>query len=274
MPLAAPDIAYLKTLIAEKSGNVISSNQDYLLESRLTPVAKTVGLDNIEGLVAELKRRPVSVLHDRVAEAMTINETSFFRDMQPFDALRTDIMPKLIRSRAASKSLNIWSGASSSGQEAYSLAITLREHFNELAAWNVRIQATDLSDEMVKRTRDGIYSQFEVNRGLPSQHLLKYFKRNGTQWQVKDELRSMVDAKKMNLASTWPTAIQFDVIFLRNVLIYFDKKTKASILTRIHKVMRPDSYLFLGGGETLITLNIPFVRESVGKTVCFRPVPA
>ena len=127
---------------------------------------------------------------------------------------------------------------------------------------------------MVKRTRDGIYSQFEVNRGLPSQHLLKYFKRNGTQWQVKDELRSMVDAKKMNLASTWPTAIQFDVIFLRNVLIYFDQKTKASILTRIHKVMRPDSYLFLGGGETLITLNIPFVRESVGKTVCFRPVPA
>ena len=127
---------------------------------------------------------------------------------------------------------------------------------------------------MVQRTREGIYSQFEVNRGLPSHYLLKYFKRNGTQWQVKENLREMVDARKMNLASAWPSTVQFDVIFLRNVLIYFDQKSKERILTRIHRALRPDGYLFLGGGETLITLNIPFVRESVGKTVCFRPVTA
>jgi chemotaxis protein methyltransferase CheR len=273
MALAAPDVNFLKTLIAEKSGNVISSNQDYLLESRLAPVAKTVGLENVEGLVAELKKRPSGSLHDRVAEAMTINETSFFRDMAPFDALKTAILPELIQKRASTKTLNLWSGASSSGQESYSLAMLIRENFNELAAWNVRIQATDLSDEMVKRTQEGVYSQFEVNRGLPASLLVKHFERKGTQWQARQELRRMVDARRMNLASAWPVLAQFDVVFLRNVLIYFDQPTKERILTRIHKVLRPDGYLFLGGGETLITLNVPFVREPVGKTVCFRPVP-
>ncbi len=272
MPLATPDIAYLKTLIAEKSGNVISTNQDYLLESRLSPVAKTAGLPNVERLVAELRRRPTGALHDQVAEAMTINETSFFRDMQPFDALRTVILPELIKKRSGAKSLSIWSGASSSGQEAYSIAMTIRDSFNELAAWNVRIQATDLSDEMVKRTTDGTYSQFEVNRGLPAPLLIKHFERHGTQWQARAELRRMIDARRMNLASAWPTLASFDVVFLRNVLIYFDQPSKERILTRVHKVLRPDGYLFLGGGETLITLNVPFVREPVGKTVCFRPV--
>lgn len=272
MALAAPDITYLKTLIAEKSGNVISSNQDYLLESRLAPVAKTVGLENVERLVAELKKNPAGVLHDRVAQAMTINETSFFRDMQPFDAMKTVILPELIKKRAASRSLNIWSGASSSGQEAYSLAISMRENFNELAAWNIRIQATDLSEDMVRRTKEGVYSQFEVNRGLPAAMLIKHFERNGTQWQAKADLRKMVDAKRINLASAWPVMPMFDVVFMRNVLIYFDQPAKERILQRVHKVLRPDGYLFLGGGETLITLNVPFVREPVGKTVCFRPV--
>ncbi|MBL8818261.1 MAG: protein-glutamate O-methyltransferase CheR [Planctomyces sp.] len=274
MPLAAPDVEYLKTVIAERSGNVISSNQDYLLESRLSPVAKTMGLDNVEKLVAELRRRPASQLHDRVAEAMTINETSFFRDIAPFDAMRTDILPELIRRRASSKSLSIWCGASSSGQEPYTIAMLIREHFNELAGWNVRILATDISDEMVKRTQDGLYSQFEVNRGLPAPMLIRHFERKGTQWQAKPELRRMIDAKKLNLTTPWPAIAQFDIVFLRNVLIYFDTTAKSKILTRIHKSLRPDGYLFLGGGETLITLNVPFVRESVGKTVCFRPVTA
>lgn len=273
MALATPDIDYLKTLIAEKSGNVISTSQDYLLESRLSPLAKQAGLPSVERLVAELRRRPGCTLHDQVAEAMTINETSFFRDIQPFDALRTAILPELIRKRLSTKSMSLWSGASSSGQEAYSIAMTLRESFNELGAWNVRIQATDLSDEMVKRTQDGTYSQFEVNRGLPAPLLIKYFERRGTQWQVRADLRKMIDAKRMNLASAWPALASFDVVFLRNVLIYFDQASKERILTRVHKVLRPDGYLFLGGGETLITLNVPFVREPIGKTVCFRPVP-
>lgn len=274
MALAALDVEYLKTVIAERSGNVISSNQDYLLESRLSPVAKTMGLDNIEALVAELRRRPASQLHDRVAEAMTINETSFFRDITPFEALKSDVIPDLIRKRASSKTLNIWCGASSSGQEPYTIAMLLRENFNELAAWNVRILATDLSDEMVKRTHEGVYSQFEVNRGLPAPMLVKHFERRGTQWQAKPELRKMIEARKMNLTSLWPAMGPFDLVFLRNVLIYFDNPAKTKILTRIHKTLRPDGFLFLGGGETLITLNVPFVREPVGKTVCFRPVTA
>lgn len=271
MPLAAPDIEFLKKLIAERSGNVISSNQDYLLESRLAPVARAAGLDDIQALVAELRKRPGSTLPERIAEAMTINETSFFRDMAPFDALKRSVLPALIQKRAASKSLSIWCGASSSGQEPYSIAMILRE-FHELSTWNVKVLATDLSDEMVKRTTDGIYSQFEVNRGLPAQELVRSFERKGTQWQAKPELRKLIEARRMNLTSAWPFMSQYDVVFLRNVLIYFDQPSKERILTRIHKVLRPDGYLFLGGGETLITLNVPFLREPIGKTVCFRPV--
>lgn len=271
MPLAAPDIDFLKRIIAERSGNVISSNQDYLLESRLIPVAKEAGLGDIQALVAELRRRPGSQLPERIAEAMTINETSFFRDMAPFDALRKHVLPSLIQKRAASRTLGLWCGASSSGQEPYSIAMVLRE-FNELSAWNTKILATDLSDEMVKRTTEGIYSQFEVNRGLPAQELVRNFDRAGTQWRAKSELRKLIEARRMNLTSAWPFMGQYDVVFLRNVLIYFDQPSKERILTRIHKVLRPDGYLFLGGGETLITLNVPFLREPIGKTVCFRPV--
>lgn len=271
MPLAAPEIDFLKQLIAQQSGNVISSNQDYLLESRLTPVARAAGLDNVQALVAELRRRPGSSLPERIAEAMTINETSFFRDMAPFDALRTDVLPTLIQRRAQQKSLAIWSAACSSGQEPYSIAILIREHFNELAAWNVRILATDLSDDMVRRTSEGLYSQFEVNRGLPSQLLLRHFDRAENQWRIRPELRRLIDPRRLNLTSAWPVSPQFDVVFLRNVMIYFDQAAKERILARIHRILRPDGYLFLGGGETLITLNVPFVREQIGRTVCFRP---
>lgn len=272
MPLAPVEIAFLKQIIAERSGNVISANQDYLLESRLAPVAKSVGLPNVNALVAELKKQPGGYLPERIAEAMTINETSFFRDGAPFEALRTDILPTLIQKRSATKTLNIWCGASSSGQEPYSIALTIREFFNELNAWNIRITATDLSEEMVKRTADGSYSQFEMNRGLPTALLVKHFDRNGANWRAKPELRKLIDARRMNLTGAWPTTTFYDVVFLRNVLIYFDQPSKERILTRIAKVMRPDGYLFLGGGETLINLNVPFLREPIGKTVCFRPV--
>ncbi len=272
MPLATMEIDFLKQLIAQRSGNVISSNQDYLLESRLIPVAKSVGLENVHALVAELRKQPGSALPERVAEAMTINETSFFRDMAPFETLKDIVIPTMIQKRASTKSLSIWCGASSSGQEPYTIAMIIREYFNELCSWNVKIHATDLSEEMVKRTQEGAYSQFEINRGLPAPMLLRHFERSGAQWRARPELRKMVDARRMNLTSAWPIASQYDIVFLRNVMIYFDQPTKERILTRIHKVLRPDGYLFLGGGETLITLNVPFLREPTGKTVCFRPV--
>lgn len=271
MPLAPPDVDFLRTLVFQRSGNCVSANQGYLLESRLAPVAQTFGLPNVEALVAELRKPAGSRWHDHVAEAMTINETSFFRDIQPFEALRTVILPELRRQRAGVRRLTLWSAASSSGQEAYSLAITIREHFPDLAAWDVRILATDLSDDMVRRTREGIYSQFEMNRGLPARLLVKYFDRHGTQWQAKDDLRRMIDARKMNLTSPFPALPRCDVVFLRNVLIYFDTATKLSLLTRVHRVLAADACLFLGGGETLINLNVPFVRAEVGPTVCFRP---
>lgn len=148
----------------------------------------------------------------------------------------------------------------------------IREYFNELCSWNVKIHATDLAEEMVKRTQEGVCSQFEINRGLFTLRLLRHFERSGTPWRARPELRKMIDARRMNLTSAWPIASQYDIVFLRNVMIYFDQPTMERILTRIHKVLRPDGYLFPGGGETLITLNVAFLREPSGKTVCFRPV--
>ena len=198
MTLVANDVDFLREIIAEGSGNVISSNQSYLLEARLAPVAQKVGLADVNALVKELRGNPRSPLRNQVTEAMTINETSFFRDVQPFEALKSDVLPELLKSRSNTKSLSVWSAASSSGQEPYSLAILMRQHFPELANWKVRILATDLSDEMVQRTKEGVYSQFEVNRGLPAPLLVRAFDRRGTQWQAKPELRRMIDARKMN----------------------------------------------------------------------------
>ncbi|MEZ6063440.1 MAG: protein-glutamate O-methyltransferase CheR [Planctomycetaceae bacterium] len=272
MTLSTPDIDYLRASIQKRSGNVISASQSYLLEARLKPVAESAGLHDVHALVAELRKNPGNPLHQTVTEAMTINETSFFRDMQPFDALKENVLPQLIEDRRSERSLSVWSAASSSGQEAYSIAMLMRANFPQLATWKVSILGTDLSDEMVRRTTEGVYSQFEVNRGLPASMLVKNFDRAGLNWQVKPELRSMVQARKLNLTDPWPTTVKYDVVFIRNVLIYFDVETKKQILQRVYQAMRPDGYLFLGGGETLIQMDVPFERFSAGKTVCFRPV--
>lgn len=272
MPLAATEIDFLRETIARRSGNVISESQSYLLEARLSPIAKTAGLPDIRALVDELRKSPSHVLHDKVTEAMTINETSFFRDMAPFEALRDHILPELVKSREPQRQISIWSAASSSGQEAYSIGIILRTNYGHLKDWDFRILGTDFSDEMVTRTRDGLYTQFEVNRGLPAPMLVRNFDKVGMNWRVKPELASMVEARRMNLTENWLNTAKHDVVFLRNVLIYFDVKVKEQILRRVHQSMRPDGYLFLGGGEALVKLDVPFERSTIGKTVCFRPV--
>ncbi len=269
MPLATDDLEFLRSLIVRRSGNILTEDKSYLLESRLGPVALDCGLFDVATLVAQLRKTNDAILADKVAEALTINETSFFRDGQPFDALRETVLPELIRKRSATRQLRIWSAASSSGQEAYSLALLIREEFPELAAWDVKIVATDLSDDMVARTVSGKYTQFEVNRGLPARLLVKYFERQGPVWQAREDLRQMIDCRKMNLMGVWPLLPAFDIVFLRNVLIYFDQPSKTGILGKVRTVMRPDGKLFLGGGETIINLAVPFVREAVGKTVCF-----
>lgn len=272
MSLLANDIEFLRTAISERSGNMISAGQSYLLEARLSPLATSLGLPNVGALVVELRKNSRNPLYDKVAEAMTINETSFFRDMQPFNALKEEVLPYLAEARASTRTLSIWSAASSSGQEPYSIAIAVRTYCPQMSDWNVRILGTDISEEMVRRTTDGTYSQFEVNRGLPAALLVRNFDRKQLSWQVKPELKAMVKAQKMNLTKTWSTLAKHDVVFIRNVLIYFDQKTKTQILNRIHQSMRPDGFLFLGGGETLIQLDVPFERVNVGRTVAFRPV--
>ncbi|WP_437185412.1 CheR family methyltransferase [Planctomicrobium sp. SH668] len=272
MPITATNLNYLRDVVSKRSGNVVSNNQDYLIESRLNPLAESIGLKNVEALVSELQRSPTSSLHDKVAEALTINETSFFRDIQPFESLKNEQIPRLIEQNQRSKKISIWSAASSSGQEAYSLAMLILEEFPQLSSWNVEILATDLSPEMVRRTSEGLYSQFEVNRGLPAKYLVKYFQRNGIQWEVSPALKKMVTCRKMNLTLPFMNIQNVDIVMLRNVLIYFDKPTKESILYRMHQVMSRNGCLFLGGGESMVNLDVPFTRQITVPTVCYQPL--
>jgi len=271
MPLATDEIDFVRNLVAERSGNVLSPSQGYLVEAKLKTLAQCTGMSSPEQLVAELRRGSAPQLKDRVTEAMTINETSFFRDIHPFDALREVIVPGLIERRQAMRQISIWCAACSSGQEPYSLAILLKEHFPKLADWSVRIVATDISEEMLNRSREGIYTQFEVNRGLPARLLVKYFDRLGATWQVQQSVRKMIDFRKLNLTSPWPQWPQFDIVSIRNVLIYFDQPSKQTIFDRIRQHLRQDGYLILGGSETLLGLNVPYRREPIDKSVCYRP---
>lgn len=271
MPLADSDLTLLRSLIARRSGNVLSNHQGYLIEAKLSPVAERLGLPNLEALVAEIKRLPVKY-EDSIAEAMTINETSFFRDVQPFDALRKVVVPSILSSRGGSRQLMIWCAASSSGQEPYSIAMTLMEHFPQLATWNVKILATDISNEMLARTSEGLYNQFEVNRGLPAEMLAKYFRREGTHWRVHPDLRRWVECRRLNLVGPWPVFPRIDVVFMRNVLVYFDATAKVSVLRKTASQIAGDGYLFLGGGESLFALDVPYRSEACDRTICFRPV--
>lgn len=273
MPLAAVDIDFLRDVVSRRSGNVLSKEQGYLMENRLSPVATKCGLKDVESLVAELRRSQNAALLDHVSEAMTINETSFFRDGHPFEALRDHILPMLIKARQSTRQLTIWCAASSSGQEPYSLAILLREHFaQQLANWNVRIVATDLSDEILAKAKQGKYTQFEVGRGLPAKLLVTHFTRQGTEWVLKDDVRRLIEFRKMNLTQPWPFMAPCDIVFIRNVLIYFDQKTKQEILNKALKLLRPDGYLFVGGSETVLNMNLPLARENIGPTAVYRPM--
>jgi chemotaxis protein methyltransferase CheR len=270
--LDASNFSYLSGFVREKSAIVIEPNKAYLLESRLMPVARQNGLGSLAELVAQLRRPGSQGLGRQVVDAMTTNETSFFRDLHPFDALKTTILPDLIRARQQERSLTLWSNACSSGQEIFSIAMLLRENFPELAGWRVRLIASDLSQAVLEKARSGVFNQTEVNRGLPMQLLLKYFTRNGLHWQVNDTIRNWVEFIEVNLIQAWPPSLpKMDVIFLRNVLIYFDPPTKTAVLNRASKQMRPDGYLFLGGAETTMNLAVPLQRETIGKATCYRP---
>jgi chemotaxis protein methyltransferase CheR len=270
MSLAAADFDYIAQLIHRRAAIVLEPGKEYLAVSRLECIAREHGLESVGELVARMRTGAAKV-DDQVVDAMTTNETSFFRDVHPFNALRDVVIPELIERRRAARALSIWCGACSSGQEPYSLAMLLREHFPELDGWSVRIVSTDISPTMLERTRQGRYSQLEVNRGLPAPLLVKHFTRDGMHWQVSEDLRRMVSAQYMNLAERWPVMPPFDLVLLRNVLIYFDVPTKQEILGKVRRQLRPDGLLLLGGAETTMNLDVNFERVPVGRSTWYRP---
>jgi chemotaxis protein methyltransferase CheR len=251
------DFTYFCKLILDRTGLVLGPDKSYLIESRLTPVARRYSLNGLEGLATALRQGRNSDLLRDFTDALMTNESFFFRDTKPFDQFRDVVLPRLMAARS-SKRLRIWSAACSTGQEAYSLAMILKEQSAKLAGWTIEIIGTDISHEVLARAQSGIYTQFEVQRGLPIHLLVKYFKQDGDKWQLVPEIRSMVRYKEFNLL-TEPTALGgFDVIFCRNVLIYFDQKAKAAILGRISKLLPPDGLLYLGGAETVLGVSDRF----------------
>jgi chemotaxis protein methyltransferase CheR len=252
-----PDYEYLRKLLRDQSGLDLSTDKQYLIESRLLPLARRAGLPGISDLVQKMKGGS-NALITQVVEAMTTNETFFFRDKVPFDHFRDTIMPEMLKLRAARKSLRIWCAAGSTGQEPYSLAMCLKEMSATLSGWRVEILATDLSQEVLEKSRTGIYSQFEVQRGLPIQMLVKYFRQIGELWQINPDIRGMVAHRQLNLLHDFGQLGSFDVIFCRNVLIYFDQETKANIFGRLVRSMESDGFLVLGAAETVVGLTEAF----------------
>ncbi|MBR1215745.1 protein-glutamate O-methyltransferase CheR [Bradyrhizobium sp. JYMT SZCCT0180] len=259
--MTPPDYEYLRKLLKDHSGLDLSADKQYLIESRLLPLSRKCGLAGISELVQKMKGGAPAIVA-QVVEAMTTNETFFFRDKVPFDHFRDSIMPEVLKARAARKSIRIWCAAGSTGQEPYSLAMSLKEMSAALAGWRVEIIATDLSQEVLEKSKAGIYSQFEVQRGLPIQMLVKYFKQNGELWQINADIRAMVQHRQLNLLHDFSQLGMFDVIFCRNVLIYFDQDTKINIFGRLAKSMEADGFLVLGAAETV-----------VGLTDVFKPFP-
>ena len=249
---------------------MLEADKAYLAELRLTPLAAQMGFNSLEEFLAKLQIQPFGHMHVQVVEAMLLNETSFFRDIYPFEALSKFILPELLSKRQMEQRLNIWCGACSSGQEPYSIAMLLREQFPQLANWKIHLVGTDLSSEMIARAREGRYSQLEVTRGLSTPLLSKYFQNLGQEWQIQDSIRRMVEFRQMNLVTESPTQSLFDIIFLRNVLIYFDVETKKVVLEKVRRVLHPNGYLFLGGGETTLNLDRWFERVQFDKAPCYK----
>ena len=252
------DFNFISALLKERSGLVLSSDKTYLLESRLIPVARKRGLKGLDDLVDTIRRtRPEPLIRD-VTDAMTTNESFFFRDAKPFDLFRDHVLPHILAARADKKFFRIWCAAASTGQEPYSIAMVLREQAAKLAGWKIEIVGTDLAREVLERAKNGRYSQFEVQRGLPIQFLIKYFDKKEDQWQIKPEVRGMVQYRELNLLHDLKPLGAFDVVFCRNVLIYFDQPTKGRILENVSKLMPDDGMLFLGGAETVLGISDKF----------------
>lgn len=252
------DYDFLRTCLKVRSGLVLSADKQYLVESRLLPVARKAGLANLAELVTALKLAQDTALMTTVVEAMTTNESFFFRDKMPFEHFRSTIMPALFAARRSSRTIRIWCAAAATGQEPYSLAMCLKEMEGEIAGWRIELLATDLSSEVLEKARSGRYTQFEVQRGLPIQLLIRHFAQSGELWQIAPDIRAMVRYRQLNLLADFTQLGTFDLIFCRNVLIYFDQVTKTDVLNRLARVMAQDGFLVLGAAETVVGLTDRF----------------
>jgi chemotaxis protein methyltransferase CheR len=271
MAVSEADFLFISNLLYDRLGFRLEKEKGYLVESRLAKVAERAGLGGLPQLFLLLKsaRPPEAVLNDTL-EAMTTNETFFFRDTAPFDVLKENVLPAIVARKRNEKSINIWSAACSTGQEAFSIAMTLRESFPHLSGWNVRIFATDVAAKVLAKAQEGVFNQTEMNRGITPQMLVKYFVRHDGGWMIRDEIRKMVSFRPMNLIHPWPLLPKMDVVFLRNVLIYMDNDSRKSILARTHKQLEPGGYLFLGAAESTYSLSDLFTRMEWKSSGCFQ----
>ena len=271
MTLAVTSFDWVRDLVHRESAIVLRTGKEYLVEARLMPLARQMGLSDVGTLVESVRQRPHPDSTRRIVEALTTNETSWFRDGDPFTGLASTVLPQLLAGRRPADRLRIWSAACSSGQEPYTVAMLLEDALPDAAA-RVSITATDISREMVERTRVGRFSQLEMNRGLPAPMLVRHFTRVGNEWEISPGLRQRISASECNIAAPLPQMGPFDVVYLRNVLIYFDLPTKQSILRRVRECMRPDGWLFLGVAETTLGVDDSWERVVLGRSSAYRPL--
>jgi chemotaxis protein methyltransferase CheR len=270
MSISPAEFTYVSEFVRSEAAIVLGTGKEYLVEARLDPLVKELGFGSLSELVHALQTKRTPVLKSRVVESLTTNETLFFRDVEPFEILHQEVLPKVLAKREDRKELSIWCAASSTGQEPYSIAMLLRERFPQLEGWRVNIVATDISEEVLAKARKGVYTQLEVNRGLPVSYLVKYFQKSGLEWQIKEPIRQMVSFRQLNLVKPISGVPMADIVFIRNVLIYFDLDTKRAVLESIRRLLRPDGYLFLGGAETTLNVNDNYSRVPLGKGSCYQ----
>ncbi|GAA1762915.1 chemotaxis protein CheR [Nocardioides hankookensis] len=268
MTISPQAFTFVRELVRAESAIVLETGKEYLVESRLVPLARAAGHPDVDAYVADLSKRRTPAAMKQVVEALTTNETSWFRDADPFTALRQNVFPALAKTRS-NRTLRIWAGACSSGQEPYSIIMTALDT-PELAGWKIELVATDLSEEMLNRSRKGEYSQLEVNRGLPATTLVRHFERSGLNWRINQSIRDRVEFRSLNLTRPFPPMGRFDIVFLRNVLIYFDLPTKRDVLKRVRQVMAPDGHLFLGAAEMTMGVDDAWERVPAGRSSVYR----
>lgn len=273
MSFSSATFTYLAQIVRDHSAIVLDDTKAYLVESRLGPLLYSEGVRDIDELAYRLREDRCSPLRRKVLDAMTNNETWFFRDVYPFEALKTRLLPQIISRAEAARTLSIWSAACSSGQEIYSVAMLIRENFPSLLNWKLSLLGTDLSEAILQRAEAGVYSQLEVNRGLPAILLAKYFRQSNRDWQLTSHVRDMARFRYLNLSSPFPPLGPFDVVFLRNVLIYFSLDVRREILARVRQVLRPNGILFLGAAETTLNLDDSYERVPFQKSFYYRPKP-